>query len=330
MKEEEIAERITRYLAAEATPEERAALEAWIAQQADHKATFEAWKAAWEQPLAEASFDTQRGLQQLNARIDADHRLGSKSRRLSFIMKMAASLLLMVAAGVGGYYLHTRAGQQSLVWKQKHTEPGKMTEVTLADGSTVTLHAGSTLKYPEHFGTALREVYLEGEAFFSVSKDAHHPFIVHSGTVTTQVLGTSFNVQAFVDESAIAVTVVTGKVLVKEDAQEVYLQPAQRAVYNKTARSMIKEAANVAEAIAWKENTLIFNDQSLETVARSLARYYGVTIRLENPAVKQCVFTGKFRNESLAHILQALMFSTGVEVVRTPNEILLRGPGCSS
>ncbi|RYZ95824.1 MAG: hypothetical protein EOP47_25055 [Sphingobacteriaceae bacterium] len=89
---------------------------------------------------------------------------------------------------------------------------GNVTHITLGDGTKIWLNGGSKLKYPETFRGKLREITIEGEAFFDVAHDADHPFIVHTGDITTQVLGTSFNIKAYPDEQLLKVDVVSGKV----------------------------------------------------------------------------------------------------------------------
>src|SRR5690606_7892291 len=117
----------------------------------------------------------------------------------------------------------------------RETERGEKARLSLPDGTHILLNSDSRLWYNPDFGKDLeRVVYLEGEAFFDVAKDTLHPFKIHSGDITTTVLGTSFNVQAFADEE-ITVSLVSGKVQIENQSalndSQIYLKPGEQGVY---------------------------------------------------------------------------------------------------
>ncbi len=185
----------------------------------------------------------------------------------------------------------------------------KTTVVQLADGSRVTLNSGSVLRYPETFGDSKREVYLEGEAYFEVKHDPEKSFLVHTGKVTTTVLGTSFNVSAYNRMPTVAVTVVTGKVGVKNEVKKksVSLLPSQRAVFNAATRMLdVDSVDNVSDAIAWRTGKLVFSAARLDEVCLKLGHHFGVEVSINNRQKREMKINGSFSDQSLETIVEAI------------------------
>src|SRR5690606_6655979 len=169
------------------------------------------------------------------------------------------------------------------------TPAGDVRELHLEDGSVVWLNAASSFSYPREFSRGTREVFLEGEAFFSVARDATRPFIIHTAEMETRVLGTTFNVKAYRNADDMQVTVVSGEVEVSIPSaatgkEAVLLQPRQMATYTR-AEGLLSKAtvADVAPAEEWKEGKLVFNLASMEEVAATRERTFGLKVKIENP-----------------------------------------------
>lgn len=160
------------------------------------------------------------------------------------------------------------------------TLPGRTCRLRLSDGTAVWLNAGSRLTYPAAFGAGRREVTLRGEAYFEVRHDPARPFSVRSGGLLLQVLGTSFNVEAYTQE--VSTTLVEGRVQVSRAADTTILaageqlRAAAQGPFRKTAR------ADVAAALGWQSGLFVFRDASLETVLAQLARWYDVVPSLSD------------------------------------------------
>lgn len=185
---------------------------------------------------------------------------------------------------------------------------GRTRVVYLSDGSKVTLNSGSELRFPESFN-GKREVYLNGEAFFEIHHNPKQSFIVHSGKMTTSVLGTSFNVMAYPSMSSMSVTVITGKVAVKDASNDkmVLLLPKQRAVLtNKKEDFEVDSVKDVTESIAWEKGELIFNNATLEEIAYKLSYKYGVKIQVAHQEQDQKRITGVFNKQSFATTMDAI------------------------
>lgn len=212
-----------------------------------------------------------------------------------------AAVLAIFSAGVPLYfYLGNRASQgtsNAFVLVSANTGVGKMKELTLEDGSVVTLNSATKLSYPKHFKMSSREVYLDGEAFFKVSHNPKKPFIVHSGPLSTTVLGTSFNIRAYKGIDVIKVNVATGKVGIASKAKKLgLLLPDQAASYDQKNEicSIVQESAG--SAISWKQGRIKLDGVSFEELAIVLENTYGYQLKTERPAIKRVTFKISFNS----------------------------------
>lgn len=235
-----------------------------------------------------------------------------------WLIRVAASLLLLLLGAATVWYIsiHQQPEEKkqtaSLVVKQ--AKKGEKLTLQLPDGTKVKLNANSMLIYPAEFDQKGRDVILEGEAFFDVAKDSDRPFVITSGDVQTIVLGTSFNVRAYKEEPGVAVAVVTGKVGVKgEGAAEVFLSPNQVSYYHKEDSMITTTRQDVSDMIAWRQNILIFDDDSEEEVWRKLENWYGVNIIVRNKNSIEGKYSGRYHNESLKRVLDGISYAAEFE-----------------
>ena len=199
------------------------------------------------------------------------------------------------------------------------TPRGGTYQIVLADGSKVWLNAASSLKFPASFTGKTREVLLTGEGYFEVAKNASMPFHVKVNTMTVEVLGTHFNVNAYEDESSVATTLLEGSVKIKKDvsakssSQSVVLMPGEQAKLAKDGRLKINHNANVQEVIAWKNDNFEFNNTPVTDIMRQISRWYDVEIDYRGPAPEQQL-TGKIsRDVDLKQLIDMLAY-TGVNM----------------
>lgn len=163
---------------------------------------------------------------------------------------------------------------------------GERSKITLPDNSEVYLGAGSKLTFPEKFKAGSREVSLEGEAFFEVTKNPQRPFIIHTRSVQTKVLGTSFRIEAFRNHPLV-VSVATGKVRVDDFAGAgvrslAVLTPGQQVTYANGAA--VNASTAVEDVKAWKDGRLVFNKRSMQEITTVLERWYNVKFSYSNEA----------------------------------------------
>lgn len=199
-------------------------------------------------------------------------------------------------------------------------------EVTLADGTRVTLNAGSTLKFPEKFPpTGAREVYLSGEAFFDVEKDAAHPFIVHAGTGYVRVLGTAFNVNCYDDAPSLVTTLVEGRVAFGGEmlSEEISLTPGMQAVHDRRSGTVTTADVDVSEFTGWRQGLFSFREQLLPEILKTVARWYGCRVVYENPCRADVSFTGKISQSSTLAEIAGYFSRTGEVLVTEEQGVLV-------
>lgn len=218
-------------------------------------------------------------------------------------------------------------------------------KVTLPDGSAVNINPGSLIRYKEKFDDVKREIYLEGEAFFSVAKNKQRPFIVYSKDISTTALGTSFTIKAYSKDKNVTVTLYTGKVVVKQtDAvkkmKDVYLVPGQEMTVNmQTFETVLQSMKEEPEKIATEKvaeappakgqqniNTgLDFTNEPLKNVFKKLEEVYNISIQYNDAEVDTLDFTGLIEpNEPPEKILQNIALLNGFTMTRTTNSFLFQ------
>ncbi|SFH51113.1 FecR family protein [Pedobacter insulae] len=188
------------------------------------------------------------------------------------------------------------------------TTRGEQFQVRLPDGTLVFLNAESSLKYPTSFAKLdQRQVTLTGEGYFEVAKDKAHPFIVKTSAQEVEVLGTHFNVNAYINEPSIKTTLVEGSVRIspsKENAKDLILKPGQQATLNNNALT-VKEI-DVERAVAWKNSTFSFENEDIKSIMRNVARWYNVEVVYEGDLPAERFGGGVSRFENVSHVLRIL------------------------
>lgn len=210
--------------------------------------------------------------------------------------------------------------------------PGNLKkQIRLADGSQVWINSESSLAYPSSFNGSTREVYLSGEAYFDISHDPGKPFIIHTGELTTTVLGTAFDIKEDKKLHTVIITVTRGKVSVSKGSRKLgILTPNEQISFNTISSKAIKQGADAQQAIAWQKIDLQFDNTSFEDAAKQLEQRYQVTIRFANEKVKNCRFTGaSLIGESLDKLLKTMCdFNQATYQVQADGSILIDGQGC--
>lgn len=187
--------------------------------------------------------------------------------------------------------------------------------IFLPDGSTVILSAGSKLNYPSSFdGLKKREVFLDGQAFFDIKHNASRPFIVYTGKLKTEVLGTAFDIKAIPGEADITVTVSRGKVKVMdEDKMLGIITPNQQITYSKEKVRAVTKIVNSDSLFNWKEQDLRCNDLTIAEAAELLEKRYNVKITISDQSITSQRFTTTFgKNDSFEQVLKSICVFNGL------------------
>jgi len=190
---------------------------------------------------------------------------------------------------------------------------GNKTQIILPDSSRVWLNSGSELSYSSAYSCENREVYMKGECFFEVAKDASHPFKVHGSRFQVKVFGTRFNVNEDERTDKADVILVSGKVTVLNLHEKVIskLAPGQQLVYSNGSYK-IQKAENINAQTAWVNNMLIFDNQPFEEVIHYLEKWYGVKIQLDPNLYHNHYYTFKVKTESLREVLDLISVITPI------------------
>ncbi|WP_346859639.1 FecR domain-containing protein [uncultured Draconibacterium sp.] len=208
---------------------------------------------------------------------------------------------------------------------------GKRSELTLADGTQVWLNAGSRFAFPTKFTNETREVYLQGEACFKVTKNESQPFIVNANDLGIKVLGTHFNVTAYPDDKSIETILVEGSVELSKrktfglSSKSVVLEPMQKATFSKDEKEIfVTDEPDADVYIAWTEGWFKFSQQSLEQVFTKLERFYNVDIIVAQNFPSNEKITGKLDlKDSLEEVLKALSEVAKINYRITNNQVLV-------
>ena len=219
--------------------------------------------------------------------------------------------------------------------EQLVTKNGQRKFIQLFDGTKVWLSPSSTLNYEDQLVNNFRKVKLDGEAFFEVAKDKAHPFIIRSGRMQTEVVGTSFNVKSYSKQNIYNVTVVTGIVKVsmlsvkKEKLSEVILKPKEQAVFdNQQAVLSSKSVFTVEPLLKKRDGILSYDGIPIPDVIADFRRYYNQSIDLENKSVT-CLCYGEFdTTKPIEIVLSQLAAAIGAKVRQTNNQYFIEG-GCA-
>jgi transmembrane sensor len=181
---------------------------------------------------------------------------------------------------------------------KKTTEPSEYKYLLLPDSTQVWLNASSTLEFPARFEGDKREVTLSGEAYFDVRHSQKAPFVIHTGKISTTVLGTSFNIKAYPDRRQVIVAVSTGKVRVSyADRALATLVQGQQAKVDSRLNTVEQKKIEPTEVAAWQQGNMSYDDEALEDIIADLERLYNVRIRIDKEAIRTVKVSTSFRRE---------------------------------
>lgn len=237
--------------------------------------------------------------------------------------RIAAAIAVITLLSVTGWNI-------SVMRKQQPNEPflaevpsGNKVQLTLPDKSYVKLNSESSLSYANLNGK--RVVKLTGEAYFQVSQDKEHPFIVQVGDLNIEVLGTSFNVHSYEDENSVETSLIEGSIRLydsKSPSESFTLKPNQKAVYSNNRTISLYNTDNLKET-AWTRNHLVFESEKLSAVFHKIERWYGVKIELPSQEIANDRISGSFKNEQLPYVMEALKMQYGFDYEISGNNITI-------
>ena len=251
---------------------------------------------------------------------------------------LAASVILLIGVGL---WLAQKYGMRSEMLVQKNNTETSMS-IVLEDSSLVILEKGSILKYPRHFASKDRQVFLEGQAFFEVAKNPDKPFIVFANETVTKVLGTSFTIKAFREDKTVVVSVRTGKVSVSGDyrgqqtlektqAKEVLLLPEEQAIFDRKAFGLNKRKLVRSEENEYKGLSMphFYEDTPVTDILNALEDEYGIDIIFDEKKLKGCLLNTQFADEFLQQKLLIISQAIGARYEISEGHITFESNGCN-
>lgn len=213
------------------------------------------------------------------------------------------------------------------------THTDQKEQIMLADSSRISVNAGSELKYPKQFKGNTREVFLSGEAYFDIRHDAAKPFIIHTGSVTTTVLGTAFNIKEDKIKHTVEVTVTRGKVSVANGNIPLgVLTPNHQLSFNVQDNKVAEHVVIASAVTAWQKIKIHYEDMTFAEAAAKLEQRYKVKISFSNNRIKDCRFTGaSLTGDNLDTVLKTICeFNNATYKTQPDGSIIIDGPGCNN
>lgn len=304
MDEHKIRSLLAKYLNGTCNQEERELIDRWFEMDRAQEIPLTKENA---QQLGEAI------LSGIQSHLPQDRPAQPRLNRIWFTTGIAASIVLLI----GIFILFNKQAQSGKERKPLapklfafHTEPGQKAKLQLPDSSIIWLNGNTAIRYDQHFTGPNRTIYLDqGEAFFDVYPDQRKPFIVHTATLQTRVLGTSFNLQVHNHRNQYSLSMNTGKVSVSHKQgklKNTLLSAGQQFTYNYANGHHQVKAIQPGSEHAWIYNELVFQGATWKEVVAQLQTWYGIVIHLNLQQGLSETFTAKFEDPSLEAVLKAL------------------------
>jgi len=230
-------------------------------------------------------------------------------RRRRTLFRVAAILIPFILLVGQFWYLDKNIdllGNSDL--EEVYVPKGERTLIVFQDGTKAYINSESRIKYPRKFGLSERKVYLEGEAFFEVSPNRKRSFIVSLGDLDVKVLGTTFDVRAYLEDPEIYVMLETGRVSISSLSRQIaHLNPGDQAIYNrKTNTCKINRPKNLTNNSLWRKNQIVFENTPLKEVVEILSRWYDVEFVIDDPSACYYSYTLTSSKKQIHQILGEL------------------------
>lgn len=313
---EEIYDILSKHFLKETSEEEeRSVSEFKVANPKEYKILYEIWN---KEDIHLHDFDSIKAWKEFNRRI------GKKPQKIIHLYRqirnIAAVFLILVIGSIAVLYFSGRLNSQEILVAENTADDIDSLELT--DGSVIWLNKGASLSYPEKFTGTSRQVTLAGEAYFQVTSDKRHPFIVTTANSEITVLGTSFNVNSTAIQTEVSVR--TGKVQVTSNITEeqTILDPNQTALV--TSEKLVGFETINQNYLAWKTGNFEFLDTPIEKVVRDLNTYYDIRIEIDTTKQYACSLTAKFNNTEIEEVIEILQTTCDLTIDKLDNKFKIR------
>ena len=314
---------ISAFLSKQASEGQISDLREWLSASEGNRLEFEELKEVWQKSRIKYQAEN---IDSLYSKVEKEMLGAGKGqgktvehsrpkRRYIHITKWAAAAVIIIGILSVFQFYDQKANQEHLTLEQeiiRENPAGRKTTVRLSDGTIVWLNSESKLYYNTMFGKKDRHVQLEGEAFFEVAKNEKLPFKVFSRGQVIEALGTAFNVRGFSYESQLKVALVEGTVKIQEEKEtsqrSIILEPGDEFEKHFVSGKISLGKLNQGE-LSWKDGNIYFKSASMPEVFRTLERWYGVEISIDDSIDQSWNYTGEFSKETLENVLRSISYS---------------------
>lgn len=340
-----IEELIVRFLQQDINEEELRCLEAWLEEDTEHKSYFFGLKSISDS--SRRSFFSQKDVNEAswqkmvarmnkgNEKISSYSKLRTRDLWLSSV-KYAAIIVLAVGLGWGIHAFHgstqsSYLAKEDVTYNEIHVQKGgRANTLILSDGTKVVLNAATTFRYPASFNGEYRQVYLDGEAYFEVTENEKKPFVVKLDKQDITVLGTTFNVQAYDNETYSVVTLLSGRVMLEsfnesgESTGRMFMKPDQRALSDNISGSVSLSDVDASLTNTWINGEYKFKDEPLSSIVKRLENYYNVEIHLDDKHLEQIKYTGTFSlDQDIQEVIRIIDYEKQFTFKRVKKDIFI-------
>jgi ferric-dicitrate binding protein FerR (iron transport regulator) len=335
--------KIAKYLDQEMDNEEQEAFEKIIQSDQEYNKLISSVQKMWNETKNKQNMievNTDSAWEKLKNRIENQksatrqvENIRKSSYRKMYPAALRVAAVIIIAAGLSFVIFKSFISPRDSADRQLtfRSEPDRMMQTTLPDGSIVHIKANSVISY-ERKETGTRELALKGEAFFEITHDPDQPFIISTDQALVKVIGTSFSVQADNDNKTVNVYVESGLVELTNKLREdpsMLIEPGYIGIL--TENGIEKKINENENYLSWKTGKLEFRETCLSEVIADLNHTYGTNIIFGNPEVAECHFTGTFLNhQPVDTVLEVLKTAFNLDIERMRSDIILSGDGCKS
>ncbi|WP_302298548.1 FecR family protein [Butyricimonas virosa] len=229
-----------------------------------------------------------------------------------------------ISASGSGVTYASGVESESVVYNKLEIPRGGEFCLTLSDGTRVWLNSETSIQYPVAFGAKERRVFVQGEAYFEVAKDAKKPFTVQFMSSSVTVLGTSFNIRAYPEEKRSQTTLAEGSVRIYSPGSSMLLKPGEQAEVSALSGEMVKQEVEVKNFTSWKDGRFVFEQQSLEDIMRTLERWYDIRVIFKDEGAKRISLSGNMkRYGDFSQVMKMLQMTGDVRFELHGNDVYI-------
>ena len=315
-------ELISSYLSDELSSSQISILEDWVKEDSDNKKTFLAYKNAWvgsNISKSNKNIDVNTEFGNLQSKLfvgNETHTIVKKNNSMKFLLRIAAVIAIILAGIVS---VNSYLNNKTLIY----TAQNEVIEQTTPDGSVISINRNSTVEFNNN-SNKIRNVKLNGSAFFKVKHDDKVPFVIQTQDIKVSVLGTSFLVDSRPNDNFITIVVKSGKVSVKDAENEIILVAGEKGIFSKKENKLFKLKNNDVNYLSWKTKELEFNNSDLNEVVRVLKGTYNKNIIIDQSVdITNNKLTAKFNNRSFESVLNIIKETLDIKVEKGKNEIII-------